>query len=156
MKKIVSVLLAALMLMSCFGVISFAEGKVCTCPEGVHVDGQACRCCVYCPNVDDSYVLGCYDKENDGFCCSDCNGMYDAIKGCGCTCGCEYCKLGDQTGNENDSNLDDVWGPEEQEEFVDGFQAFIKKISDFFDELFDRIFEFLKLDQVIGQGDKRE
>lgn len=151
MKKIISVLLAALMIMSCLSVVSFAEGK-CTCGEGVHVDSQYCKCCAYCPNLNPDYLLACCDPKTDKFCCADCSGIYDAEKGCGCACPC--CARGDQTGNENDSTLGDLVTEQDKENFVDGFQAIIKKLSDFFDNLFDTIFEFLKLDQVIGKGDR--
>lgn len=155
MKKVISIMLAALMLMSCFSVASFARGvKECKCPEGVHVENQPCKCCVYCDNFDDTYLLECCNPETGEFCCADCNGVYDAKNGCGCRCGCEYCELKDQTGNENDSKLDDIWDEQDKNNFVDGFQAIIKKLSDFFDDLFNKIFEFLKIDGVIGKGDK--
>ena len=157
MKKIISIMLAALMLMSCFSVASFARGaKECTCPEGVHVKNQPCTCCVYCDNFDDTYLLECCNPETGAFCCPDCDGVVDAKNGCGCNCGCEYCKLKNQTGDQYDSKFDDVITEQDKQNFVDGFQGIIKKLSDFFDMIFDAIFEFLKIDQVIGKGDKRE
>ncbi len=143
MKKIISVLLAALMLMSCFAVVSFAETAEHKCEKGTHVSVGYCTCCLLCPNVDDSYVLGCADRTTGATCCADCSGIYP------CNCRCTCCSKGDQTGTENDGK--DILTPEQQENFVDGFQAFLKKISDFFDDLFDKIFEFLKVDEVLGK-----
>ena len=147
MKKVISVLLAALMLMSCFGMVSFAEDAVCKCPQGVQVDGQACHCCVYCPNLDSSYVMNCYFKYG-AYCCDACNGMYPC--NCGLTCGCEYCVDADQDISAGDSTLGDIWSEQDQENSVDGFQAILKKISDFFGMVFDAIFEFLRIDEVLG------
>lgn len=152
MKKVISIVIATLMIMSCFAVASLAAG-VCTCGEGVHTDGEPCRCCRYCPNVDTSAILNCYDKETDTRCCEDCSGMFDAKKGCGCDCGCVHCKTKNQTGNELDSYLDKIFGDLEKKNFVDSFQEVIKMLSDIFDELFNKIFEFLKIDGVIGKGE---
>lgn len=151
MKKIISVFLAALMLMSCLGVAGVAADGECTCGVGVHVDNQPCDCCVYCPNVDVSKMNTCY-REGGAFCCADCDGMY----GCGCNCGCKYCATGDQDINDDNSNLGDIITEEDKEQFVDGFQAILKKISDFFDMVFDAIFEFLRIGEVIGNGDTPE
>ena len=41
---------------------------------------------------------------------------------------------------------------EAQEEFVTGFQAVLKRISDVFDKIFNAIFEFLRLDEVLGRN----
>lgn len=150
MKKLISVFLAALMLMSCLGVVGFAADEVkCTCGVGVHVDGEPCDCCVYCPNPDISKWNTCY-RENGAFCCYDCNGMYN------CTCDCSCCARGNQDINNDDSKVDDVVTEEDKKQFVDGFQAVLKKISDFFDMLFDAIFEFLRIDEVLGNGQNPE
>lgn len=153
MKKIISVLLAALMLVSCFSVVSFAEGETCTCEPGVHIAGGPCHCCVYCPDVDPTYVMECYTK-NGGFCCDSCDGMYPC--NCGAACGCKFCVPGDQNIEDGDNTLDKVVTDQDKQNFVDGFQAILKTISDFFDELFDTIFEFLRLDDVLGRGDNPE
>lgn len=147
MKKLISVLLAALMLMSCFGMVSSAKGENCTCPVGVHVEGQACHCCVYCDTLDSSYVMNCYFKHG-ALCCDSCDGIYPC--NCGASCGCEYCVPGNQDINAGDSTLGEYWTEQDQENFVDGFQAVLKKISDFFDMIFDAIFEFLRLEDILG------
>ena len=153
MKKVISIILAAVMLMSCFAFASFAGGS-CTCGEGVHTDGEKCRCCRYCPNIDTSALLACYNREEDKLCCEKCSGVFDAKKGgCDCNCGCVHCKTKNQTGNELDSYLDKVFGDQEKKNFVDSFQDVIKMLSDIFDELFDKIFAFLKIDGVIGKGE---
>ena len=46
--------------------------------------------------------------------------------------------------------LPDVWGEEEQDEFVNGFQKIMQRISKAFNEFFDKIFEFLRLDDLLG------
>lgn len=148
MKKIISVFLAALMLMSCLGVAGSAADGVCDCGEGVHVDGQLCTCCVYCPNPDKTKWNTCY-RENGAFCCSECDGIYP----CGCTC---ECCTDNQDINSDNSKLDEIITEEDKEQFVDGFQAILKRISDFFDMLFDTIFEFLRIDEVLGKGENPE
>ena len=147
MKKVISVLLAALMLMSCFGMVSFARGENCECPDGVHVEGQICNCCINCDNLSSSVVMNCYYKYG-AVCCEDCDGIYPCL--CGKTCGCEYCVGGSQDITAGDSTLGEFWTEQDQENFVDGFQALLKKISDFFDMVFDAIFEFLRIDEVLG------
>lgn len=150
MKKFISVLLAALMLMSCFGMLSFARGERCTCPAGVHNEAGPCTCCVYCDKLDVTDRMQCYDPVADSFCCAACDGVYP----CTCGCGCKFCVSGDQDISDGDSNMDDLISDQDKNNFVDGFQAVLKKISDFFDELFDTIFEFLRLDDIIGRGDE--
>lgn len=145
MKKVISVFLAALMLMSCFAVASFAA-PVCDCGIGDHKTTGYCTCCPFCPNVDHSYILDCVDLETGEMCCDKCSGM--ATGDCGCDC--STCT----TGSSENYKPEDIITPEQQENFIDAFQQFIKKISDFFDELFDKIFEFLKIDDVIGKGDE--
>ena len=100
-----------------------------------------------------SYVTSCVKKSmmetgEKYVCCYDCSGMRD------CGCGCSCCKvIGDEDVNQDDSMLDDVITEQDKENFVDGFQAILKQISDFFDMVFDAIFEFLRLDEVLGRGD---
>lgn len=151
MKKVISVFLAALMLMACVSVSGMAADGVCNCPEGVHVSEGVCDCCVYCPNPDKSAWNACY-RDNGAFCCADCDGIYP----CGCDCGCKACAAGDQYVEDGDNNMDDYITDQDKENFVDGFQAVLKKISDFFDKIFDAIFEFLRIDEVIGKGDNPE
>ena len=145
MKKVISVLLAALMLMSCFAVASFAA-PVCNCDIGDHKTTGYCTCCPFCENVDESFILDCVNLETGAKCCSDCSGM--ATGDCGCDC--STCT----TGSAGDFDPDEILDPQQKQNFVDAFQGLIKKISDFFDNLFDKIFEFLRIDDVIGKGDE--
>lgn len=157
MKKIISVLLAALMLMSCFTVASFAAEKVtlegkCNC-DGTHNPAGLCHCCIFCPNIDPGYVTACakdtLNADVKMVCCYECTGIYP------CACGCSCCALGDEDITDDDNTFDDYVTEQDKESFVDGFQAILKTISDFFDKLFDTIFEFLGIDEILGsQGDK--
>ena len=47
---------------------------------------------------------------------------------------------------------EEIWDEEAQQGFIDGFQAILKRISDAFDKFFDAIFEFLRLDEVLGRN----
>ncbi len=151
MKKIISVLLAALMLVSCFAVSSFAAVEKtgeCTCED--HND-VACHCCLYCPKLSTSYVTSCA-KDSLGsdvkyVCCHDCTGIV------GCPCGCPCCDVDNEDIDSDDSTLDELVPDETKESFVDGFQSILKVISDFFDDLWEAIRTFLRLDDVIGKGD---
>lgn len=146
MKKVISVFLAALMLMACVSVSGLAADGVCTCDDGVHVEiPGACTCCVYCEYADVGAWNTCY-RDNGAFCCEDCDG----IRPCGCDCKC--CTVNENI-EDDDSTLDDYITETDKEEFVSGFQAVLKKISDFFDMVFDAIFEFLRIDEVLGKGD---
>ena len=156
MKKVISVLLAALMLMSCFAVGSFATSGECDCGPGEHTDDGVCNCCVYCENRDVSMIMNCCFVngvvENGKLvtpvpCCDECDGLYPC--NCGVKCGCEYCVNGDKDITAGGSTLGDIWSEQDQQNFVDGFQAILKKISDFFDMVFDAIFEFLRIDEVL-------
>lgn len=151
MKKIISLLLAAIMLMSCFAVSAFAvviEGE-CTCSEdGTHNPVGSCHCCIFCPNLNPTFVTACARGSlNSGVkevCCYECTGIV------GCTCGCECCKTTDEDMDDDNSTLDEMWTDADKQSFVDGFQSILKIISDFFDNLFDTIFEFLGLEDVLG------
>lgn len=152
MRKIISVILATLMLFSVMAVSASAEGCSCGIPEDEH--DNFCLCCFYCPGLPDGRKLSC--ARDGGFCCYDCQGFLGADGTCGCNCDC--CVLnedGTTGGNNNDpigGELEDIWGEEEQENFVDGFQGVLKKISDVFDKIFDAIFKFLRLDEVLGRN----
>lgn len=154
MKKIIAVLLSTLMLFSCFAVMSSAYEVTgtCTCDGNHNPDpSEKCTCCLFCDNINISLVTSCAKKSIGSsvkiLCCSECTGFY------GCTCGCDCCKNDADIDSDN-PNLDDYITEQDKENFVDGFQAILKKISDFFDNLFDTIFEFLRIDEVIGKGDK--
>lgn len=156
MRKIISVILAALMLFSVMAVSAFAA-DVCTCDD--HKTTGACHCCIDCPDITWGYVTPCAKDYIDGeykltgeFCCSDCSGVVNNNLECGCSCPC--CSI-NSDGTIGDSktpiggNWDQIWDEEAQENFVSGFQAVLKRISDVFDKIFDAIFDFLRLDTIL-------
>jgi hypothetical protein len=166
MKKFISVLLAALMLFSVMAVSASAISE-CTCDD--HVEKSTCHCCIYCPeNPSFAYVTPCHKDYVDGkyvlrdgvsapeyYCCKDCSGFIDNKGKCGCTCSC--CTLNTDGTIGDLSNpiggvWNEIWDEEAQEEYVSGFQAVLKRISDVFDKIFDAIFEFLRLDQILGRN----
>lgn len=149
MRKIISVLLVALMLFSVMAVS--ASAAVCSCGRHEESKGAACQCCVDCPELDVSLRFDCAKLEGDHYttCCTACKGFSTGTV-CYCNCGCATCGENESTGTDFDSIKDQVWGEEQQNNFVDGFQAILKKISDAFDNFFDKIFEFLRLDEVLG------
>lgn len=176
MKKIIAVLLSVVLAFSCMALTASAlqfdeEGEFVgdvndanmpvaqykvlgECEH--HYEGSstgACKCCVLCPKVDVSSLSNCARGTKadgtigfDGYlCCTKCTGMW------GCNCGCACCGI-DHDIEDNNNNIGDIWGEEEQENFVNAFQAILKKISDAFDKFFDAIFEFLRLDEVLGRN----
>ena len=176
MKKSISVLLALVMLFGCFAMSASAkyydgervpvgydvDGSYiyqyrvtsdCTCEDADHFDGLPCHCCVKCPNLDISYLTNCAIENNEdgetGFdgtvCCENCTGIW------GCNCKCACCTKLDQDLEDNNHNIGDIWDEQDQQNFVDGFQAILKRISDAFDKFFDAIFAFLRLDEVLGR-----
>ena len=179
MKKIISVLLSVVLAFSCMALtasaLEFADEPVnagdvdnanmpvlqykvlgtCDHHFGDEPFTGACDCCVLCPNVDASELTDCArgtepigigDSLFDGYlCCTECTGMW------GCDCGCACCGL-DHDQKDNENTLGDIWGEEEQKNFVNGFQAILKTISDAFDKFFDAIFAFLRLDEVLGRN----
>ena len=166
MRKIISLVLAVLMLFSVMAVSASAANE-CRCDD--HVESSTCHCCIYCPeNPSMGYVTPCHKAYVDGkyvlrdgvnapeyYCCEDCRGFINNKGQCGCTCSC--CKL-NSDGTIGDSKTpiggywEDIWDEEAQEDFVTGFQAVLKKISDAFDKIFDAIFEFLRLDEILGRN----
>lgn len=151
MRKIISVLLVALMLFSVMAVS--ASAVVCNCGRHNYDDPNNCYCCVDCPALDvTSLRLGCAVIVGDHYetCCDNCKGFTTGYA-CNCGCGCSYCKVTSSGTSSDLSDLkDQIWGEEQQNNFVDGFQAVLKKISDAFDKFFDAIFEFLRLDEILG------
>lgn len=159
MKKVISVLLAVMMLFSAMSTFAFAvvveEPAVtdkCTCDSHEAAPLGSCHCCVLCPNIDKSYLTSCAkDKSEDGLydgslCCAYCTGIFP------CSCGCDCC----DPNNVNTGNTpiigpgEEIWTEEAQDDFVSGFQKILKRISDVFDNFFNSIFEFLRLDEVLG------
>ena len=157
MRKIISVILAMLMLFSVMAVSASAT-EVCDCDD--HIEESSCHCCIYCPeNPTYAYVTPCHKEYVNGqweltdtFCCYDCRGIINNNGECGCNCDC--CTLnGDGTIGTSNTPIggywEEIWDEEAQESFVDGFQAILKRISDVFDKIFNAIFEFLRLDEVL-------
>lgn len=151
MKKIIAVLLSVLMLFSVMTVMASAFS--CTCTDVPHEEGKSCHCCAACPNLDLSYLSSCaIDQSTDGsfdgsVCCADCKGVLP------CYCGCACCTDDGQTNDDikdTDNTLDKIWDEEDQSNFVRSFQKILKQISDFFDDLFETIFEFLRIEDVLG------
>lgn len=171
MKRLTALLLATLMLFASLGVMASAadieEVSVtgeCDCRDCKYygysdamLEGRPndCHCCVLCSKLDKTYLTACAknsstDGSFDGsVCCGSCTGIWDA-QGCGCSCDC--CVVENEDIKDNDSILDDVWDEDDRDAFVDGFQAIIKRIADWFDMVFNAIFEFLRLDEVLGRN----
>ena len=164
MKKIISVLLAVLMMFTTMAFVASAteyiepetgtEIKgVCECTT--HTGNKDCKCCVYCLSTDNNYRVNCAKPHTDAdgvvyyeVCCSKCTGIHPCD--CGNSCGCGYCKSYDEDVNDKNGSNDYIT-EQDKEAFVDGFQGILKKISDFFDMIFDAVFEFLRLDEVLGR-----
>ena len=155
MRKIISVFLVALMLFSVMAVS--ASAVVCSC--GAHDDskGANCYCCVDCPKLEAGLRLGCAKIVGDHYetCCDNCKGFTTGYA-CNCAayddCDCSYCKSPSGSVPSYDDVKDQIWGEEQQDNFVDGFQAVLKKISDAFDKFFDAIFKFLRIDEILGRN----
>ena len=160
MRKIISLVLAMLMLFSVMAVPASAAAE-CNCDD--HVKSSTCHCCIYCPeNPSFAYVTPCHKEYVDGkyvlletYCCENCTGFINNKGLCGCNCRC--CSLGiDGTVGDLSDPIggywDEIWDEEAQDNFVTGFQAVLKKISDAFDKIFNAIFEFLRLDEILGRN----
>lgn len=165
MRKIISVILAVLMLFSAMAVsASAAEGK-CNCDD--HTDDNLCHCCPYCTSGNMmGFVTPCHKVKNEegrwviaegegAYCCEKCDGFIGNDGTCGCKCSC--CTL-NADGTIGEKNMpfgglwDELWDEEAQQEYVSGFQAILSRISEVFDKIFDAIFEFLRLDEVLGRN----
>ena len=151
MKKALSLILAVIMLMSTMALCAsayFDNGGFCSCED--HVETSYCKCCLYCENLDSTYILGCCEKivNDDGSitwkkCCSLCNGLYD----CECTT-CSCCS--EKSDEALDDNSNAIIPPSVQNSFVEAFQNAMAKISKVFDDFFDAIFEFLRIEDFFG------
>ena len=154
MKKIVSVLLAVLMIFSVMAVsASAAEGAICNCGNHNYDNPNNCYCCINCPSVvNNNHLFSCAKLSGNTYatCCTECPGYFGATyNACTCNCGCDTC--GENASSSGDGNIiDSVVTEKDKQNFVDGFQAVLKKISDVFDRFFDAIFEFLRIDQILG------
>lgn len=158
MKKVISILLVVLVAFSALSMVSFAGSEVpgpsgrCECDEHIASPAGVCHCCILCPNIDKTYLTACAqgpDGKYDGdLCCGKCTGMFP------CFCGCSCCDNEEEEPSNNPivGKWDDIWDQDAQDDFVNGFQKILKRISDVFDSIFDAIFEFLKIDGVIGRN----
>ncbi len=155
MRKIVSIVLAVLMLFSVMAVSASAEVVCC---DNHKAEGN-CHCCINCPKLTLGYVTPCAKEYRDGeyvikdeFCCTACKGVIDNNLKCGCKCDC--CVLNDDGTIGLDGTLfgdlwNEWWDEEAQGAFVDGFQGVLARIAAVFDRIFDAIFEFLRLDEIL-------
>lgn len=153
MKKIISVLLAVLMIFSVMAVSASAEdGAMCRCGNHSDEKGVACYCCINCPTLEANHRFSCAKLSGDTYstCCTKCPGYFGATYNvCTCNCGCDAC--GENASSSTDGSvIDKVVTEKDKQNFVDGFQAVLKKISDVFDRFFNAIFEFLRIDQILG------
>lgn len=146
MKKALSVFLAVLMILSSlavgFGVFAADSAKCDKCGKDCTKVPGTCHCCAACDYIDETYLTSCV-KDADGhfngnFCCSKCTGIWP------CSCGCSCC---DNFVDKDDDN-GPILTPEQQETFINGFRAVLKKVSDVFDKIFDAIFEFLRIGEL--------
>ena len=152
MKKIISVLLAVLMIFSVMAVsASAADGAMCNCGNHNFDNPTNCYCCINCPTIPENHRFTCTRVEGTTYvtCCPKCPGYFGATYTvCTCNCGCNAC--GENASTNGDSSiLDGVVSDKDKENFVDGFQAILKKISDVFDRFFNAIFEFLRIDEIL-------
>ena len=145
MKKIISVLLVALMLFSTVAVS--ASAIFCNCGKHVESKGKNCHCCVYCPNLEENLIFDCAKREDGSIeaCCKDCVGFSTGVKKCKCICDCKYCadlKVFYDP-DEDKAPLDGIVSEQEKDDFVSAFQAMLNRISNAFDAFFDVIFSML-------------
>ncbi len=149
MKKALSILLSVLMIMSCFAFAISAEERVfageCECTDHKPAStGEKCHCCIFCNNLENSYVTSCVKRNDDGtvtVCCHYCDGIYP------CDCDCECCP------KDYDASQDatkPILTPEQQDKVVSTFQRIMSQFVEWFDNFFNTIFEFLRLDEILG------
>lgn len=154
MKKALSIILSLIMIAAVFALPASAEDAVvipaaeCNCED--HVASGACHCCIYCENLDLKYRTSCVKELEDGtysVCCAACDGIFP------CECFCPCCDKSAE-GNPEASGNTPVLTPEQQEEVITSFQGIMQKIVEIFNEFFNYLFEFLKLSDIMGSGDK--
>ena len=147
MKKTLSILMSILIIALSFTFLAGAAG--CDCKT--HTDSEeGCHCCFACDNLDEGYVTSCIKdaprKEDGSYdtakrCCNECRGLIP------CGCGCDCCAA---DANGENTNNGQILTPDQQEQVVDGFQSVLGRIREFFDKLFNAIFEFLRFDEIMG------
>lgn len=152
MKKVLALFLAVLMLMSTMTLMSSAvieENGFCVCYD--HTDTAPCRCCLYCDNLDTTYVTTCCKKTtlSNGDvvwdkCCTICTGLKS------CTCDCTSCCESRKDDQEINDGSQSIIPSGVQNSLVAGFQNAMKKLQQVFDNFFDAIFEFLRFDDFFG------
>ncbi len=155
MKKTLSLFLAVLMLaitlimpVGAALIPDIRKPGVCMCED--HIKTSPCHCCLYCENLDNTYVLDCCKKDVLGgeevwtFCCTVCTGLWD--------CECVDCSC---CAEKKDEYLDEgsnaIIPPSTQNSIVTGFQNAMQKIKAVFDKFFDSIFEFLRIEDFFGK-----
>ncbi|MBQ3136295.1 MAG: hypothetical protein IJB74_02315 [Clostridia bacterium] len=148
MKKTLSILMSILILALSFTFLAGAAG--CDCKTHTN-SAEGCHCCFDCNNLDVHYITSCIkDAAVDGEydynkrCCNECTGLIP------CNCGCDCCAP-DANGGNNTGN-GPILTPDQQEEVIDGFQNVLSRIREFFDKLFNAIFEFLRFDEIMGNN----
>lgn len=156
MKKTLSVILAIVMILTCFvaavAAVPADHAAICGHCGSCTAKAGTCAECIYCPNLEKGRICSCvgeYDEATGeySFCCANCTGLWPCE--CGRDCGCEYC-LG-QSQEIDDGTGDPIIPPKTQEQIIANFQKIIRQIADALDKFFDAIFEFLRLDEVIGR-----
>ncbi len=145
MKKALSILLSVLMIMSCFAFAISAEEVIsggCECTN--HNPNAECHCCVFCENIPRTYLTSCVKFNEDGtvtVCCHRCDGVYP------CGCGCDCCPDDEQAATSKP-----ILTEEQQDKVVSTFQKIMSRFVEWFDNFFNSIFEFLRLDEVLGRN----
>lgn len=176
MKKALSVILAMILLMSCFATAFAADEEIvlddssyayneCKCENCKYKDckdancshAKDCNCCIYCSHLDESLIIKqCvnyyYDENGNRWvnkCCANCRGIWPCDCGTNTMCGCKTCN-GDSI-DKDTGDGEPILTPEQQEQVVDGFQKVIKIVSDVFNQIFEAIFKFLRIDEILGK-----
>ncbi|MCM1364194.1 MAG: hypothetical protein NC122_07160 [Faecalibacterium sp.] len=154
MKKTLAVILAVMMMFSCFAVSLgvFAEETTavadeCTCGcEDCIAEKGACHCCIYCKYLDKRYLTDCVVVDSKGnidfensFCCDECTGIWP------CRCGHDCCNTKEVV---DKNNGDPILTPGQQQTLTMVFQNIIKRFADAFDSLFQAIFDFLRIGEI--------
>ena len=143
MRKIISVILVALMLFSVVAIS--ASAALCECGNHKVVGrDEYCNCCINCPNLNTSLLFGCATQVNGKIvpCCSACVGFSTGVKKCNCVCDCDFCRdINDGYDPDADSGVFDDFIQEDNTTSV--FQGILRRLSDVFDRIFGILFGIL-------------